>query len=144
MDERLAAQLELAALSNDDFVERAFRFLLRRPPDDEARTHALAALSEHGLSRAGLLAELAESEEFRRLRALDDGIGRGFAYATHPAWWIVAALGLAVAALGYLTTTGWARATARRTAERLEERKLRDLEPRERSVGAHIALKITT
>lgn len=44
-------------------------------------------------------------------------IGRGFAHATRPGWWIVAALGLAVAALGYLTTTGWARDTARRTAE---------------------------
>jgi MFS family permease len=49
-------------------------------------------------------------------------IGGGFAHATRPGWWIVAALGLAVAALGYLTTTGWARETARRTAERLEER----------------------
>lgn len=48
-------------------------------------------------------------------------IGRGFAHATRPGWWIVAALGLTVAALGYLTTTGWARGTARRTAQRLEE-----------------------
>jgi SAM-dependent methyltransferase len=79
MDERLAAHLELAGLTDEEFVDRAFRFLLRRPPDDEARTHALAALGEHGLSRAGLLAELADSEEFRRLRALDDGIGRGAA-----------------------------------------------------------------
>jgi O-antigen chain-terminating methyltransferase len=79
MDERLAAHLELAALSDEDFVDRAFRLLLRRPPDDEARGHALAALAGHGLSRAGLVAELAESEEFRRLRALDDGVGRGAA-----------------------------------------------------------------
>jgi SAM-dependent methyltransferase len=79
MDERLAAHLELAALSDEEFVERAFRLLLRRPPDEEARMHGLAALCEHGLSRAGLIAELAESEEFRRLRALDDGIGRGAA-----------------------------------------------------------------
>jgi EmrB/QacA subfamily drug resistance transporter len=50
-----------------------------------------------------------------------DGIGTGFAYDTRPAWWIVAALGLAVAALGYLTTTGWAQETARRTAQRLDE-----------------------
>jgi EmrB/QacA subfamily drug resistance transporter len=48
-------------------------------------------------------------------------IGRGFAHATRPGWWVVAALGLTVAALGYLTTTGWARGTARRTAQRLEE-----------------------
>src|ERR671936_317330 len=79
MDERLPAHLELAALSDEDFVDRAFRLLLRRPPDDEARGHALAALAGHGLSRAGLVAELAESEEFRRLRTLDDGIGRGAA-----------------------------------------------------------------
>jgi hypothetical protein len=34
---------------------------------------------------------------------------------------VVAALGLAVAALGYVTTTEWARETARRTGDRLEE-----------------------
>ena len=44
-------------------------------------------------------------------------IGRGFAHATRPGWSIVAVLGLAVAALGYLTTTGWARDTAQRLAE---------------------------
>ena len=48
-------------------------------------------------------------------------IGRGFAQATHAGWWIVAALGLAVAALGQLTTTGWARKTAQRTAARLDD-----------------------
>jgi MFS family permease len=37
-------------------------------------------------------------------------------------WWIVAALGLSVAALGFLTTTAWARESARRTAARLQER----------------------
>src|SRR5919109_374356 len=50
---------------------------------------------------------------------LGGGIGRGSAQATRPGWWIVAALGLAVAALGYLTTTAWARDTAGRTAQRL-------------------------
>jgi EmrB/QacA subfamily drug resistance transporter len=47
-------------------------------------------------------------------------IGRGFAQATHPGWWIVSALGLAVIMLGYLTSTAWAQGTARRTARRLE------------------------
>jgi EmrB/QacA subfamily drug resistance transporter len=47
-------------------------------------------------------------------------LGPGFAQATRPGWWIVASLGLAVSALGYVTTTGWAHATARRAAERLE------------------------
>ena len=50
------------------------------------------------------------------------GLGTGFADATHPGWWMVAALGLSVAALGYLTTTGWARESARRTAERSRRR----------------------
>jgi EmrB/QacA subfamily drug resistance transporter len=49
------------------------------------------------------------------------GIGGGFAQATHPGWWLVAALGLAVAVLGFVTTTRWAYETARRTAERLEQ-----------------------
>jgi MFS family permease len=52
---------------------------------------------------------------------LGSAIGRGFAQATRPGWWIVTALGLTIAALGYLTTTAWARDTARRTAERLAE-----------------------
>jgi EmrB/QacA subfamily drug resistance transporter len=52
---------------------------------------------------------------------LEAGIGPGFAQATRVGWWIVAVLGLAVAVLGFVTTTAWARATARRTAERLEE-----------------------
>jgi EmrB/QacA subfamily drug resistance transporter len=47
---------------------------------------------------------------------LGGGIGRWFAQATRPGWWIVAALGLAVAVFGYLTTTSWARGTAQRTA----------------------------
>jgi EmrB/QacA subfamily drug resistance transporter len=34
----------------------------------------------------------------------DGAIGPGFAQATRPGWWIVAALGLAVAAVGYVTT----------------------------------------
>ncbi len=46
-------------------------------------------------------------------------VGSGFARATHWGWWIVAALGLVVAALGYLTTTKWAQDTTLRTAERL-------------------------
>jgi EmrB/QacA subfamily drug resistance transporter len=47
--------------------------------------------------------------------------GRRYAHATHAGWWTVAALGLTVATLGYLTTTKWASGTAQRTARRLEE-----------------------
>jgi EmrB/QacA subfamily drug resistance transporter len=46
---------------------------------------------------------------------------RDFATGTHPGWWIVAALGVAVAVLGLLTTTTWAAATARRTASLFAE-----------------------
>jgi EmrB/QacA subfamily drug resistance transporter len=60
-------------------------------------------------------------------------IGPGFAYGTHLGWSIIAVLGLVVAALGVLTTTGWAQETSRRTAERLDERTAPDLRPREQA-----------
>jgi EmrB/QacA subfamily drug resistance transporter len=41
-------------------------------------------------------------------RGSDGATGRGFTQATHAGWWIVAALGLTVSVLGYLTTTGGA------------------------------------
>jgi EmrB/QacA subfamily drug resistance transporter len=46
--------------------------------------------------------------------------GPGFAGATHPVWWMIAVLGLAIFAIGLFTTSGWARDTARTTAARLE------------------------
>ena len=48
-------------------------------------------------------------------------IGGDFASATHVSWWIVAALGLGIAALGFITTTPWAEATAGRAAELFRE-----------------------
>jgi Na+/melibiose symporter-like transporter len=56
---------------------------------------------------------------------LAGAIGPGFAAATHPGWWIVAALGLVVAVLGFATTTGWAHRTARATAERFPSASMR-------------------
>jgi EmrB/QacA subfamily drug resistance transporter len=44
----------------------------------------------------------------------------GFAAAARPAWVVVIGCGLAVLVLGVVGTTAWARATARRTAERFE------------------------
>jgi EmrB/QacA subfamily drug resistance transporter len=49
------------------------------------------------------------------------GIGPSFATATHPGWWIIAALALVIGAVAALTTGDWATSTARRTAERLRE-----------------------
>ncbi|WP_345566205.1 MFS transporter [Nonomuraea rosea] len=43
----------------------------------------------------------------------------GFPAASHVGWWIIAACGLAIVLLGILTTTGRARRSAARTAERL-------------------------
>jgi len=47
------------------------------------------------------------------------GIGKGFAHATHPAWWIVATAGFLVLLVGLGTSGARARESARRTAERL-------------------------
>jgi SAM-dependent methyltransferase len=67
VDDRLRAHLELAGLSDEEFVRRAYRFVLRRDPEP-------AAL-ERRVSRATLLRELVASEEFERLAALDEAIG---------------------------------------------------------------------
>jgi EmrB/QacA subfamily drug resistance transporter len=53
--------------------------------------------------------------------SISHALGPGFATATHPGWWIITALGVMVLALGVLTTTPWAYATARATAERFRE-----------------------
>jgi EmrB/QacA subfamily drug resistance transporter len=46
---------------------------------------------------------------------------KGFAAATHAAWWVVVGLGVVMFVLGLLTTTAWARGTARETASRFGE-----------------------
>ncbi len=48
-------------------------------------------------------------------------IGGSFASATHAGWWIIASLGVAILAIGLLTTGSWAKRTARRAAEEFEE-----------------------
>ena len=68
-----------AALSDEEFVERAYLTLLRRPVDDEARARARARLADGTLSRAAILAELTGSDEFARLRSLDDAIATALA-----------------------------------------------------------------
>lgn len=74
MDKGLRAWLDAGEGSDEEFVERAFRLVLRRPPDDEARTRALEKLREGTLSRATLLHELTTAPEAERVRLLDDGI----------------------------------------------------------------------
>jgi EmrB/QacA subfamily drug resistance transporter len=53
-------------------------------------------------------------------------IGATFVNASHAGWWIITGCGLAVVALGLMSTTKWASANAARTLAAYE----RDLEPR--------------
>ncbi|MEP6978894.1 MAG: class I SAM-dependent methyltransferase [Thermoleophilia bacterium] len=69
----------LTALSDDEFVESAYLTLLRRPVDHEARARARTRLADGTLSREEILAELTGSDEFARIRALDDGIASALA-----------------------------------------------------------------
>jgi len=66
VDDRLQAHLELAALSDEEFVRRSYRLVLRRDPEPEALARAIP--------RATLLRELVASEEFARLAAVDEAI----------------------------------------------------------------------
>jgi SAM-dependent methyltransferase len=79
VDPRAVAHLDVAALSDDEFVERAYLTLLRRPVDDEALARARTRLADGTLSRAAILAELTGSDEFARLRAVDDAIAAALA-----------------------------------------------------------------
>jgi hypothetical protein len=54
---------------------------------------------------------------------LSGNLGPSFAQATHPAWAVIAGMGVAMFAIGALTTTRWARATAARTAGAAGQRK---------------------
>jgi EmrB/QacA subfamily drug resistance transporter len=53
--------------------------------------------------------------------AAGSGLGPSFALATHVSWWIIFGLGILVLGLAILTTTSWAKGTAKRTAERFRE-----------------------
>ena len=54
---------------------------------------------------------------------LSGALGPSFAEATQPAWVVVAVVGVATFAIGALTTTRWARATAARTAQAARDRR---------------------
>jgi EmrB/QacA subfamily drug resistance transporter len=49
----------------------------------------------------------------------------GLATASHTGWWVIAGCGLAVLVVGYVTSGGWARSTADRTAGRLMSEEVR-------------------
>jgi SAM-dependent methyltransferase len=74
VDPRLRAYLLAQEPTDEAYVDGVFGFALRREPDGEARERALAKLAEGTLSRATLLHELVTSEEFERIRLLDDAV----------------------------------------------------------------------
>lgn len=74
MDPRLAAELELRAVSHEELVRRLYRIALRRDPEPEALRAAAARLADGTLSRASLVRDLVEGEEFERVRLLDDAV----------------------------------------------------------------------
>ena len=77
MDREIAASLEAYAGTDEEFVERAFREILRRPADEESRTRALGMLADGTLSRATFLHELVTASEATRVRELDDAVALG-------------------------------------------------------------------
>jgi SAM-dependent methyltransferase len=79
LDSRVGAELCAQAGEDEAFVERAFRDVLRRPPDDEARARALEKLADGTLSRATFLHELVNAPEATRVRELDDAVALGLA-----------------------------------------------------------------
>ncbi len=92
------------------FALFGFGFALVSPPI------AHTAVSGMPPAQAGVAAAVATTS---RQVGITLGVAVLGAGATGPGWWIVAALGFGVVALGYLTTSAWAQGTARRAAERL-------------------------
>ena len=70
----LDAWLAAAAGTDEEFVDRAWRLVLRRAVDAEARRRALDRLADGTLSRSGLLRELVASEEFEQVAVLDGAL----------------------------------------------------------------------
>ena len=79
----LSAWLEAATGTDEEFVDRIWPLVLRRPPETDGRERALAKLREGTLSRAGLLQELVGSDEFSGVVILDTGLARAAAERGH-------------------------------------------------------------
>jgi SAM-dependent methyltransferase len=80
----LAQWLEAAAGTDDEFVDRAWRLMLRRAPEADGRARALEKLRDGTLSRAGLLRQLVRSEEFDRVAVLDAALAFAAAERARP------------------------------------------------------------
>jgi len=80
----LDAWLDAGTGTDAEFVERAWRLVVRRRVDDAARERALAALADGSLSRSGLLRELVGSQEFAEVAALDGAVAGAAADRSAP------------------------------------------------------------
>jgi SAM-dependent methyltransferase len=80
----LAQWLEAAAGTDEEFVDRAWRLMLRRAPEADGRARALEKLRDGTLSRAGLLRQLVRSEEFDRVAVLDAALAFAAAERARP------------------------------------------------------------
>lgn len=60
--------------TDEEFLEQAWRLVLRREPDEDGLREGLERLRSGRISRASYLSELVGDDPFRRLRALDDGV----------------------------------------------------------------------
>ena len=58
-------------MTADEFLDHAYRLILRRPPDEGSRT---AWQGGESTSRASLIRGLVDSDEFLRLKVFDDGV----------------------------------------------------------------------
>jgi SAM-dependent methyltransferase len=84
MQGELQAWLAAASGPDHEFVDRAWQLVVRRSPDPDARAVALRKLEDGTLSRAGLLRQLASSEEFGRVVLLDDALSFAAAERARP------------------------------------------------------------
>jgi SAM-dependent methyltransferase len=84
MHGELEAWLEAAGGSDEEFVARAWRLVVRRPVDDDARDRAVASLADGTLSRSGLLRELVASDEFAQVAVLDGAVAAATAERAKP------------------------------------------------------------
>jgi SAM-dependent methyltransferase len=80
----LAAWLEAAAGSDEEFVERAWRLLIRRPVEPGVREDAVARLVSGELSRSALVRDLVASTEFTEVTLLDDAVSHAAAERRKP------------------------------------------------------------
>jgi EmrB/QacA subfamily drug resistance transporter len=85
------------------------------PPSQSGVAAALASTSRQlgtslGIAVLGAIAGAGTAVHF----------GPSYVTATHTAWWIVVALGVAILIIGLVMTSVWAAGTARRTAARLQ------------------------